>query len=108
MQVQRDDRSTAGIPVAKVISDLLMVHACLIFTLVASWIRSTEAAPDAILLSEARANIYEYLHVLLPLSLVFPIVFWLAGFYEDHSSFSVGRRIIIVLRGFALALAVFA
>lgn len=93
--------------ISKIVADFLVVHTSLVFALVASWIRSTEQANDAILMAEARMAISQYLHLLLPLSLIFPAAFFLSGMYKDHTSWPMARRAIVMLRGVAFGLIVF-
>src|SRR3954464_1116094 len=78
---------------SRVIADFLMVHTCLVFTLVSSWIRGTRGASEAILMIEAHDAIDHYLHLFLPLSLVFPAVFFLNGVYRDHQTWSLSHRV---------------
>jgi nucleoside-diphosphate-sugar epimerase len=93
--------------VSKVVADFLIVHTSLVFALVASWIRSTKAADDTILMSEARLAIAQYIHLFLPLSLIFPAAFFLSGMYKNHADWPLGRRVMVLLRGVALGLIVF-
>jgi FlaA1/EpsC-like NDP-sugar epimerase len=93
--------------VSKVVADFLIVHTSLVFALVASWIRSTKAADDTILMSEARLAIAQYIHLFLPLSLIFPAAFFLSGMYKNHADWPLGRRVMVLLRGVALGLILF-
>src|SRR5690242_1917719 len=102
-------RNKTGRPpsVSKIVADFLVVHTSLVFALVASWIRSTERANDAILMAEARMAIAQYLHLLLPLSLIFPAAFFLSGMYKDHTDWPLAKRLIAMVRGMAFGLIVF-
>ncbi len=93
--------------VSKVLSDFLMVHTCLISTLVGSWIRTTEAASQAVVLASARGTVHEYLSLVLPLSLVFPTAFFLSGFYREHGTYSLSHRVMVLFRGIAIGLTMF-
>lgn len=92
---------------SKVIADFLVVNTSLVFALVASWIRSTEAADDTILMVEARLAVAQYLHLFLPLSLIFPAAFFISGMYKSHAEWPLGRRVMVLLRGVALGLILF-
>ena len=104
---QPHNKSGKPLAVSKVVADFLVVHTSLVFALVASWIRSTEQANDAVLMAEARTAIAQYLHLLLPLSLIFPAAFLLSGMYKDHTDWPLARRVIVMLRGIAFGLIVF-
>ncbi|HEX4169660.1 MAG TPA: SDR family oxidoreductase [Bryobacteraceae bacterium] len=59
------------------------------------------------MLADARATIDEYLHLFLPLSLIFPLAFLLSGMYRDHMGWTLGRRAMALLRGLAAGLIAF-
>jgi len=105
--LQLPNKSGKPPAVSKVVADFLVVHTSLVFALVASWIRSTEQANDAILMAEARMAIAQYLHLLLPLSLIFPAAFFLSGMYKDHTDWPLAKRVIAMVRGIAFGLIVF-
>jgi nucleoside-diphosphate-sugar epimerase len=90
-----------------VLADFLLVHMCLIFTLVASWIRVTRGASSTVALAETRAAIDQYVFIFIPLSLIFPIAFYLSGVYRDHTDWALSRRVIVLLRGITIGLIVF-
>ncbi len=94
-------------PVSKIVADFLIVNTSVVFALVASWIRSTEGANDGILIAEARMAIAQYLHLFLPLSLIFPAAFFASGMYKNHADWPLGHRVMVLLRGIALGLLVF-
>jgi nucleoside-diphosphate-sugar epimerase len=104
---QPSPKSAAPPALSKVVADFLVVHTSLVFALVASWIRSTEAADDTILMIEARLATAQYLHLFLPLSLIFPAAFFLSGMYKTHLGWPLGRRVVVLLRGVAFGLLVF-
>lgn len=89
---------------SRVFADFLMVHTSLIVALVASWIRGTHAAPQNFLVAEAWGAINQYLHLFLPLSLIFPAAFLLSGTYNDHTGWSLSRRAMPLLRGLTAGL----
>jgi nucleoside-diphosphate-sugar epimerase len=92
---------------SRVVADFLMVHTSLVAALVASWIRGTHAASQAVLFAEAREAVDQYLHLFLPLSLIFPAAFLLSGMYRDHTGWSLGRRAVALLCGLAAGLIAF-
>jgi hypothetical protein len=92
---------------SRVVADFLMVHTSLVAALVASWIRGTHAASEAVLFAEAREAVDQYLHLFLPLSLIFPAAFLLSGMYRDHTGWSLGRRAATLLCGLAAGLIAF-
>jgi nucleoside-diphosphate-sugar epimerase len=104
---QPSHKSAAPPAASKIVADFLVVHTSLVFALVASWIRSTRAADDTVLMVEARAAVSQYLHLFLPLSLIFPAAFLLSGMYKSHAEWPLGRRIMVLPRGVALGLIVF-
>ena len=64
---------------SRIFADFLMVHTSLVAALVASWIRGTHAASESVLFAEAHAAVDQYVHLFLPLSLIFPAAFLLSG-----------------------------
>src|SRR3954453_22406151 len=92
---------------SKLVADYLMVNTSLVFALVMSWIRNTRTGPEGVLLAEAHQAINQYLHLLLPLSLIFPATFIASGLYRDHSEWTLSRRVVSLLRGVALGLILF-
>jgi nucleoside-diphosphate-sugar epimerase len=89
---------------SRISADFLMVHTSLIAALAASWIRGTQTATETVLLGEARGAIDQYLHLFLPLSLIFPAAFLLNGIYRDHTGWSLARRATALLGGLATGL----
>src|SRR3954454_12782104 len=82
--LQSNSHPQVGGVVSKVLSDFLLVHACLLSTLIGSWIKTTGSASEAVVLATARGTVHDYLSLFLPLSLVFPTAFFLSGFYREH------------------------
>ncbi len=92
---------------SRIFADFLMVHTSLVAALVASWIRGTHAASESVLFAEAQAAVDQYLHLFLPLSLIFPAAFLLSGIYRDHTGWTLRRRATSLLCGLAAGLIVF-
>lgn len=89
---------------SRMFADFLMVHTSLLVALVASWIRGTHDAPQSVLLAEASGAVDQYVHLFLPLSLIFPAAFLISGTYRDHTGWSLSRRAMALLRGLAAGL----
>lgn len=94
-------------PVSRSFADFLLVHAALVVALVASWIRSSHSGNEIVAINEAHYAIRQYLHLFLPLSLIFPAALYASGVYKDHSQWNLNRRVIALLRGIAIGLAGF-
>lgn len=94
-------------PVSRLVADFLLVHAALVVALVISWIRSTQSGNEKVLIDEAHYAVQQYLHLFLPLSLIFPAAMFFSGVYKDHSGWELSKRLIALLRGIAIGLAVF-
>ena len=100
-------KESAPPPISRLIADFLLVHASLVVALVASWIRSTRNGNEKVLIDEAHYAVQQYLHLFLPLSLIFPVALLVSGVYKDHSQWNLSRRLIVLLRGIAIGLIVF-
>ena len=90
-----------------IVADFLMVHTCLVFTLVGSWIKGTQAASKGVVLAEAHAAVDQYLYLFVPLSLIFPTAFFLSGIYKDHNGWTLSRRVMTLFRGITVGLILF-
>lgn len=97
-------KAPAPPPISRSFADFLLVHAALVVALVASWIRNSHNGNEIVAINEAHYAIRQYLHLFLPLSLIFPAALYASGVYKDHSRWNLNRRVIALLRGIAIGL----
>ncbi len=104
---QLQPKSNSVIFLSKIFADFLMVHTCLIFTLVGSWIRGTGMSSQGVLMLEAHQAVNQYFHLFLPVTLLFPCALILSGVYKDHTRWPLNRRVMVLCRGITIAISLF-
>jgi nucleoside-diphosphate-sugar epimerase len=94
--------------ILRVLADLANIHACMIATLAIAVLYPFGSPQTAQPQWRADEAVHYYRSSFLLLSLLFPAVFWLNGFYTRSRTYTGWHRPLVVLRGLILSVLLFA